>query len=170
MKRMLAKAIPELHPDYSAFRVIRAPVAKAMVEMRNSYTFLDGYLSWLTTHLASIPVRHNQRLDGKSGYTTKRLIEHAINVFVTFSNYPIRLLVRISLSLFAATLVYSLYLVCRKLLQPEWFAAGYPSLMISTGLGTGLILLGLGIIGEYLHRVNQKTTKRPNFFLRENRE
>lgn len=170
MKRMLAKAIPELHPDYSAFRVMRTPIARAMVEMRNSYTFLDGYISWLTTRVASVPVSHNERIGGRSGYSTKRLIEHAINVFVTFSNYPIRLLLRIAVFVFASTLAYSLYLVIRKVIQPDWFATGYPSLMIISGLGTGIMLLGLGVIGEYVHRVNQKTTQRPNYFLHEDSE
>jgi undecaprenyl-phosphate 4-deoxy-4-formamido-L-arabinose transferase len=167
MKHLLSKAIPELHPQYSAFRVIRPPVASAIIEMRNSYTFLDGYLSWLTTHVTSIPVHHHERKGGRSGYTTKALIEHAINVFVTFSNYPIRLMIRVSMVLFLVTLVFSLYVVFRKILAPEGLALGYASLIISSGFGTGLVLLALGVVGEYLHRVNQKTTRRPNFFLRD---
>ena len=166
LKYLLSKAIPELHPKYSAFRVLRPTLANAVLDMRNSYTFLDGYLSWLTTHVTSCPVTHNERRAGMSGYTTQALIEHAANVFVTFSNFPIRLMIRVSMVLFLVTLVFSLYVVFRKIFDPEGLALGYPSLIISSGLGTGLILLALGVVGEYLHRVNQKTTRRPNFFLR----
>ncbi|MFW6276916.1 MAG: glycosyltransferase, partial [Bacteroidota bacterium] len=45
---------------------------------------------------------------------------------------------------------------------------GWASLIIVTGFGTGLIMLGLGITGEYIHRINLKSTKRPNYIERKN--
>lgn len=165
LRRMLSWAIPELHKDYSAFRLLRANVAKKTVEMSNSYTFLDGYLSWITNNIGATPVRHNKRIAGNSSYTLKKLISHSINIFVTFSNLPIRLLSYSSLTVFAFTVLYSIYIILRKLFYND-LLQGYPTIIITLGFGISLILLGLGVIGEYLYRINLKTTKRPNYIIK----
>jgi glycosyltransferase involved in cell wall biosynthesis len=162
MRKSLNWAIPELHPDYTAFRLIRTDIAKQCIEMQNSYTFLDGYLSWITTHVSSTLVQHQERLAGESSYTLRKLLNHTINIFTTFSNLPIRMLTFSSIFIFILSFIYSLVLLYQKLVLGN-LLPGYASLMIVLGFGIGLILLGMGIIGEYIHRINQKTTKRPNF-------
>jgi undecaprenyl-phosphate 4-deoxy-4-formamido-L-arabinose transferase len=162
LKRIIAIGIPELHPDYSAFRLIKSTVAKSTVEMKNSYTFLDGYLSWITTHVGSCFVSHSERQGGVSAYTFKKLVNHTINIFVTFSDLPIRFLSKFSIALLIGMSVFSIYVITRKLLLDD-FAMGYPSLILAIGFGVGLIMLSLGIIGEYIYRINLKTTKRPNY-------
>ncbi|UYZ63056.1 glycosyltransferase family 2 protein [Hymenobacter weizhouensis] len=166
MRRLLRAGIPDLHPDYSAFRLLKADTARSCLDMRNSYTFLDGYLTWVTTHVASAPVEHQPRAAGRSGYTVGKLVAYSVNIFVTFSNLPIRLLTFTSVAVFLLTSSYSVYVLVRKLVYND-FLLGFPSLIISIGFGVGLILLGLGIVGEYIHRINLKTTRRPNFVKRE---
>ena len=58
--------------------------------------------------------------------------------------------------------LYSTYIIIRKLVFND-LAMGYPSLVIIVGFGVGLIMLALGIIGEYIYRINLKTTQRPNY-------
>lgn len=162
IRKSLSFAIPELYYDYSAFRLIKASIAKECIEMHNSYTFLDGYLSWVTTHVTSAEVDHQERIGGESSYTLSKLINHTINIFTTFSNLPIRFLTWMSLVIFFLSFVYSLFILYQKLVLGN-LMIGYASSIIVTGFGVGLILLGLGIVGEYIHRINQKTTRRPNF-------
>jgi len=166
MRRLLRAGIPDLHPDYSAFRLIKTEVARQCLEMRNSYTFLDGYLIWVTNRITSVPVVHQERLAGQSAYTVGKLLTHSINIFTTFSDLPIRLLSITSVAVFLLTSAYSVYVLVRKLLFND-FLLGFPSLIISIGFGVGLLLLGMGILGEYIHRINLKTTRRPNFIERE---
>jgi glycosyltransferase involved in cell wall biosynthesis len=161
-KKLINWGIPDLNNDYTAYRLIKTNLAKTTIEMRNSYTFVDGYLCWVTNHVGSCTVAHNNRLAGKSSYTFIKLIEHSINIFVTFSNFPIRLLTFSSFFIFSSTLLYAVYIFVRKIMYDD-FATGYPSLIISIGLSTGFILFGLGVIGEYIYRINLKTTKRPNY-------
>ncbi len=162
LKKLLRISIPELHPDYSAFRLVKSKIAKETLLMNNSYTFLDGYLSWITTHVGSIKVSHRKRLLGESSYTMIKLINHSINIFVTFSNFPIRLLTYSSIFIIILSTLFSVYLIIKKLLVND-FVAGYVSYMVVMGFGFGLVLFSLGIIGEYIYRINLKTTKRPNF-------
>lgn len=169
MKRMLKSTLPDLHQEYSAFRLIRKSIAKEILKMNNSYTFLDGYLSWLTKDVDFVEVDHFDRQGGESSYTLKMLIEHSVNIFVTFSNYPIRFLTKFSIFIFILTFCYSFYVVFRKLFYND-FALGFPTLVIVLGFGIGSIMLGIGILGEYLYRVNLKTTNRPNYNIKEIKE
>lgn len=73
-----------------------------------------------------------------------------------------RLLTALSVLVFFITSAYSGYVLVRKLLYDDYLL-GFPSLIISIGFGVGLIMLGLGIVGEYIYRINLKTTRRPNF-------
>lgn len=166
LKTLLKYGIPDLHSDYSAFRLIKTTIAKETLKMNNSYTFFDGYLSWLTTNVSSTNVHHNQRYDGKSSYTLKKLIDHSINIFVTFSNLPIRLVTIISIIVLLSSFGYSVYLIIRKILFND-LVAGYTSIMVILGFGIGLILFGIGVVGEYIYRISLKTTKRPNFVEKE---
>lgn len=162
LKWLLRVGIPELHPDYTSFRLIKATVARYCLEMRNSYTFLDGYLTWVTRSVTSVDVDHREGEAGQSSYTLGKLIEHSINIFVTFSHLPVRLLSMTSIGVFFFTALYSLYIIGRKLIFND-LSVGFASLIITIGVGVGLILLGLGILGEYIHRINLKTTRRPMF-------
>jgi glycosyltransferase involved in cell wall biosynthesis len=164
LKKLIDLVIPDIYPDYSAFRLIKSSVAKATITMRNSYTFLDGYISWITQNCGYCLVSHNERQGGTSAYTFNRLLNHTINIFVTFSSFPIRLLSKLSIIVLLFTTLYSTYIVLRKLIYND-FAIGYPSLIIAIGFGIGLIMLSLGIIGEYIYRIGLKTTKRPNYFI-----
>lgn len=162
LKRIIDVGIPDIHPDYSAFRLIKAGIAKSCITMRNSYTFLDGYISWITTNCSSCIVSHSERQGGVSAYTFSKLINHTINIFVTFSNLPIRFLTKLSFFVLFLMTLYSTYIIIRKLVFDD-LAMGYPSLVIIVGFGVGLIMLALGIIGEYIYRINLKTTQRPNY-------
>ncbi|SHL54323.1 glycosyltransferase family 2 protein [Hymenobacter psychrotolerans] len=162
MRQLLRYGIPDLHPDYSPFRLLKASVARHCLEMRNSYTFLDGYLTWITAQVASVPVSHGPRATGQSAYTPRKLLRHSLNIFITFSDAPVRLLSYASVVVFLLTTLYSGYILVRKLVYND-LLPGFASLIIAIGFGVGLLLLGMGILGEYIHRINLKTTRRPNF-------
>ncbi len=164
MKKLLEHSLPDLHNDYTAFRLIKSKIAKATTHMSNSYTFLDGYLSWITTSIGVATVEHQERLAGESSYTVKKLIEHSINIFVTFSILPIRMLSYTSFTVFIITLLYSTYIIARKMMYND-ILTGFPTLIISLGIGISVILLGMGIVGEYIHRINLKTTRKPNYLI-----
>lgn len=166
LKKMLEIGIPELHKDYSAYRLIKKETAKACINMQNSYTFLDGYISWITTNVSSVEVTHSTRQAGESSYTLKKLIAHSINIFVTFSSLPIKIVTWLSLSFFAFTFFYTIYTLIQKLFFKS-LIPGYTSIMVLLGFGIGAILFGISVLGEYIHRINLKTTKRPNYSVKQ---
>lgn len=166
LAKLLSSGIPDLHPDYTSFRIMRQATAKETMGMRNSYTFLDGYITWVTSRVGSVRVPHSESQAGESSYTFKKLLEHSINIFVTFSNLPIRLLTWFALLFFVGSTFYSIYILINTFLYDDYLA-GFPTMIVLLGFGFGFTLLGLGIIGEYIQRINLKTTNRPNYSVRE---
>lgn len=166
LKSLISISVPDIHQDYSAFRLIKSEVANNLVEMQNSYTFLDGYISWITTHCSSCIVAHSERHGGESAYNFKKLINHTINIFVTFSDLPLKMLTFSSIFIFMGTSSFSIYVLLRKLIYDN-YEAGYASLIIAIGFGVSVIMLSLGVVGEYIHRINLKTTRKPNYIIKE---
>ena len=162
LKKLLEIGIPELNKNYSAYRLIKREIALSTLEMQNSYTFLDGYLSWITTDINSVEVSHSPRLEGKSSYNLKKLISHSINIFITFSNLPLKLVTYLSFIFFGFTFGYSLFILIQKIFFNN-LIPGFASIIVLLGIGIGSILFGVAVLGEYIHRINLKTTKRPNY-------
>jgi glycosyltransferase involved in cell wall biosynthesis len=162
LKKLLEFGMPDLNKDYSAYRIIKRNIAFATCEMQNSYTFLDGYLSWITTNIGSVQISHNIRQAGESSYTLNKLIKHSINIFVTFSDLPLKMVTYSSFIFLTFSIIFSGLTLYKKIML-KVIVPGYSSTIILISLGFGLILFALGIIGEYIHRINQKTTKRPNY-------
>lgn len=167
LKKMLEVGIPDLNSDYTSFRAIRTTIAKELLKMSNSYTFLDGYISWLTTNVGSVSVQHHTEETNGSSYTFKKLVSHMLNIFFTFSPLPIRIVSFSAFFLFFITLFFTLYVLGRAIVEPDYFLIGYPSLISILGFGFSIILYGVGVLGEYLQRINTKTTKRPNYLVSE---
>ena len=88
---LFAKAIPSLNYSYTSFRLIRGDLARELQRFDSPFPFVDGYLSWLTNRCANVEVPHGARESGKSNYTFRKLLTHTINIFVTFSDLPLRL-------------------------------------------------------------------------------
>lgn len=169
LKNILQIAIPDLHPDYSSFRLIHKNTAKQICKMHNSYTFIDGYLSWITSNIDSYIVGHYSRYAGKSSYTLKKLLEHSINIFITFSKLPIRLLSYCSVIIFIFSIIMSSYLIIQKLYYND-LLIGYASLMVTITFGISFILMGIGILGEYICQINEKATNKPIYIVKDKME
>ncbi|MEZ4722072.1 MAG: hypothetical protein R2813_09385 [Flavobacteriales bacterium] len=102
----------------------------------------------------------------KASYSLRRLVEHSINIFITFSNLPIRVLSIASFGFIFLSFSYSLYIVISALTVKN-YDPGFPTFVAFLGFGFGFVLFGLGVIGEYIARINYKTTRRPNYNISE---
>lgn len=149
----------------SAFRAFRADLRNAFADFAGSYVSIDVLLSWGATRVTSVPVEHHPRVEGSSSYTFGRLATHALNVLTGFSTRPLRFA---SLLGFASTL---LGLVVLVLVLVRYFTAGnpvpgFPFLASMIAIFSGVQLLTLGIIGEYLARMHVRIMDRPAYVVR----
>lgn len=158
------KAIPSLNYTYTSFRVIRGDIARELQRFDSPFPFVDGYLSWLTNRYASVEVPHGVRANGSSNYTLKKLVTHTVNIFVTFSDLPLRMASWIGLLTFLLGMGWLAAIVLRYLLGGI-SVSGFASIMAGILLFGGVQLLVLGIFGEYLGRMNFKSSRKPLFLV-----
>lgn len=168
-RRLFTLAIPSLNREYTSFRVLRQTVAQALPCFDSPYPFIDGYLSWVTHRYATVPVQHGSRLHGGSNYTVRKLLTHTINIFVTFSDLPLRFAIWLGLGTFLGGLAWLTWIVVARLLGGIT-VSGYASIMAAVILFGGLQMLILGIMGEYLARVNFKTSRKPLYLVAQETE
>ncbi|MDX2303125.1 MAG: glycosyltransferase family 2 protein [Microscillaceae bacterium] len=166
LKYILQWSLPDLHPDYSSFRLIKTEIAQATLQLNHPNPFLDVYLSWVSRHCSSVPVIHYERFQGKSAYTLKKLVRHGLHILFNFSNLPLRAFSYLSFALFLLSTGYALYVFFRKIVYND-FISGFATIAIFLGMGFGLVFLGIGLLGEYIQNINLKTTQKPNFLIKE---
>ncbi len=161
---MFSKAIPSLNYAYTSYRLIRGDIARALTQFDSPFPFVDGYLSWLTRRYATVDVPHGSRASGKSNYTFRKLLAHTLNIFVTFSDLPLKLATWIGLLFFVICMGWLGFILVGRLLGIIT-VSGFSSIMAAIiGFG-GIQLLILGIFGEYLGRMNFKSSRKPLFLI-----
>ena len=161
---LFKKAIPQLNDVYTSFRMIDGNLAREVCRFESPFSFVDGYLSWLTNNCAIVEVAHLTRTHGTSNYTLRKLLAHTINIFVTFSDLPLRLASWVGLGSFLIGMFWLCYILLMKLIGGIT-ASGFTSLMAGIVLFGGIQLFVLGIFGEYLSRINFKTSKKPLYLV-----
>jgi glycosyltransferase involved in cell wall biosynthesis len=155
----------EIARQVSAFRAFRSEVANAFAHYEGAFVSIDVLLTWGTNRFAAIPVRHEPRSQGKSGYTVRKLVTHALNMMTGFSTKPLQLasMIGFTFTLFGFGVLG--YVLVRYLLQGTP-VPGFPFLASIIALFSGAQLFALGIMGEYLARMHFRSMQKPPYVVR----
>jgi len=156
----------EIGQHSSAFRAFRGTLRSGFSGFRDSSLSIDVLLSWSAANVTSVPVSHNPRLHGTSGYSLRKLFALALSMITGYSTLPLRLasFLGFATSLFGLSLF--VYVVVRRFLQ-ESYVPGFAFMAAEIALFSGLQLFAIGVIGEYLARVHFRTMGKPPFVIRE---
>jgi len=149
----------------SSFWIIKKFVRDYVIEYRSHYTHLQGLFLRTTRNIASVPVEHFDRGYGQSGYTLKRLISLWSNI-MGYSIVPLRIATRVGTFFAVMSILGAIAIVLKKIFAPT-SAVGWYSLIVSIFFLSGLIMIFLGLIGEYLGRMFQGMSNDPQFVVRE---
>lgn len=150
----------------SAFRLFRAELAQAFSDYQGSFVSIDVLLSWGTTRFASVIVNHQEREYGKSNYSFRKLMSHALTLVTGFSNAPLRI-ASITGFIFTAFGVGVLLYVLISYIVRGGSLPGFPFLASIISIFSGVQLFALGIFGEYLGRMFSRTLNKPVYTIRE---
>ncbi|MBQ6490046.1 MAG: glycosyltransferase family 2 protein [Solobacterium sp.] len=137
-----------------------------ITQYTNPYPYIRGLLLSATDNIANVDVHHRSREFGTSQYTLKKLLGLWVNGFTSFSVKPLRFSTLIGALIAFLGFIMTLYAVIHKLLHPE-ISAGWASLMSVTTLIGGMILLMLGMIGEYVGRIYISINHTPQYVIQE---
>lgn len=150
----------------SSFRCVSAFAAKLASQNAGPFPYVDGLLLQVTQRIGSIEVQHVARAAGHSGYTVRRLIRLWLSTFINFSVLPLRIATLLGLFLgFAGLCGIGVVVYWRVTGQGPAF--GWGSLMAALLLFSGMQLVLLGVIGEYLGRMFLTINQRPQAVVRE---
>jgi undecaprenyl-phosphate 4-deoxy-4-formamido-L-arabinose transferase len=149
----------------SSFWVIRRYVRDYAVQYRSSYTHLQGVFLRVTRNISCVPVEHFKREVGQSGYTLKKLMQLWANI-IGFSIVPLRLATWLGNFFAVVGLIGIIWVIARKILRPVT-AIGWPSTMVAIFFFSGLILMFMGLIGEYIGRIFLGMCNNPQFVVRQ---
>ncbi len=153
----------------SSYFAMRRFVAQEVLSYRNSYPYLIGLVLRTTRNIVNVPVTHRRREEGSSGYTFKKLIALWMNGFTAFSIQPLRIATWIGCVGAAAGFLYGIYTIIKKIVNPA-VPMGFSALMSAIVFFGGLILLLLGLAGEYIGRTYISVNAAPQYVIRETTE
>lgn len=163
LRRLTSVDIPI---DTGDFRMIDRKVVDALKEMKEQNKFLRGQIAWLGFRSAEVLFSRDKRKHGKTGYSLKKMIHFALDGITSFSNVPLQLVSRLGIIVSFISFLIILYALYSHYFLKETLS-GWTSLIISTTFIGGVQLISIGIIGEYISRINKNILNRPLYMVKE---
>lgn len=141
-------------------------IAEEIIKYNNPYPYISGLLIRSTNNISNVNVTHRLRIHGKSGYTMHALVQLWLNGFTAFSVKPLRIATIAGCIFALCGFIYAIIIVVKRICNPN-MVLGYSSLMAALLFIGGILMLMLGIIGEYLGRIYISLNKSPQFVIKE---
>jgi glucosyltransferase len=160
----IMNSLSEIHLENGAsdFRMFRKKVVKSILEFRERNRFTKGIFSYLGYKTYYEEYEVEKRIAGKSKWGFRKLFNYATNGIVAFSIKPLRMVTYTGLATSFSAFIYLIILIVKTLINGKE-VAGYASIMCVLLFIGGFLLIGLGIIGEYIGKIYNETKYRPLF-------
>jgi len=153
--------------DTGDFRVMTRKVAEVLKNMPEQHKFLRGQIAWLGFKQTFVEYDRDVRAAGEPGYTYKKLFKLAFDGITGFSNVPLRIATIMGFIVSGISLVLILYALLSYFFFKGDIPKGWASLMIAISFIGGVQLICLGIIGEYISRLQTDIRNRPLYIVNE---
>ena len=150
----------------SPFHVIRRDVISAMLEIKSPTPHIGALMMHVTRDVVMVNVSHQSRQSGISNFTFARRAKKFNNLLINNSSLLLRLVASLGMGLSVLSMFYGTYLVLRWYFIDE-IAAGWTSIMVANLMIGGILMLSLGVVGEYLLRIINGQENRPAFIVGE---
>ncbi len=164
MTRVMLGKPKELY--LSSYFAARRFVVDEILRYTNPYPYVIGLVLRTTKNIANVEVAHRERESGVSGYTFGKLLGLWFNGFTAFSIKPLRVATAMGCMTACAGFLYGIYTVIKKLVIPD-VPIGFSALMAALVFIGGMIMLMLGLIGEYIGRIYISLNNSPQYVIRE---
>lgn len=150
----------------SSFRLISKSLA-AQIEkhQHKSMIFIDEILSWYTNNISCVDVEHHSRKHGKSGYSTLKLIRLYFDILVNHSAVPLKLMTWAGFIASVCSLLLGVYFIIRKYLLNV--PVGFTALIVAILFSASILMMCMGILGQYLNKLYLLQNRKPSFYIRE---
>ena len=146
------------------FGIYNRKVIDAVLSMGDAMRYFPTQIQWVGFKRAYLPIQHDERAEGKSTYNLSRLFRLAFDTIISFSDKPMRLMVKMGLFVTLAAFIVGIVFLVRYCLG-EIEVLGFTSLIISLWLLGGIIISLIGVVGIYLGKLFEKAKDRPTFIV-----
>ncbi len=154
------------HLYLSSFKCLSRFLVGQILKYRGPYPYIDGLALRCTRNIGIIEVRHAPRREGRSNYTPRKLLRLWLNMFVNFSVMPLRVSTVVGLASSVLGLALGVEVLVERLVRPG-VPVGWASVLVPIVLFSGVQLVMLGLLGEYLGRLFLTENQTPQFVVRE---
>ena len=143
---------------FSSFKAIKRNIVDEIIKYEGAFPYIDGLLLSITSNIGSFEVIHKERKQGKSSYNIYKLAKHYSNLIINFSTIPIHLFSVLGLIITIISFLVIIAIVIEKMINPN-VPIGYSTLISVLIFFSGVQLLFLGVIGEYVGKILKNVNK-----------
>jgi glycosyltransferase involved in cell wall biosynthesis len=155
-----------LPPEVGDFRLLGRPVVEALRSCREHHRYMRGLVAWLGFREAFIPFERRARVAGHTKYPLWKMLQLAWTAITSFSALPLRISIVVGLLASASAFAYLFWALYVALVLKNAIR-GWTSVIAFQAFSTGIILLGLGLIGEYIAKIYEESKQRPLYVVRQ---
>lgn len=155
-----------LPPGAGDFRLLDRQAVDALLSMRERARFNKGLYAWIGFRSIGVPFEVDSRLSGASKFNFARLVRFALDGLMSFSSIPLKVWTWVGLAASGFALTMSAYYFVRTILFGV-DTPGFPSLIVSIAFFSGVQLISLGVLGEYVARIFNEVKGRPLYLVAE---
>lgn len=148
------------------FSAIKSYIAKEIIRYKNPYPYIDGLYLRSTSKITNVEMEERERICGKTNYTLGKSISLWLNGFTAFSVKPLRISSLLGVICAIIGFIFGIFTIFRKLFIPNISVGWSSTVAIMLFIG-GLIMLMLGMIGEYIGRIYISINNSPQYVVRE---
>lgn len=164
MARFMLDKPKELY--VSSYFATKRYIVNDMIRYENSYPYVIGLVLRATKNIVNVDVNHRSREIGSSGYTLKKLLDLWMNGFTSFSVKPLRIATLIGCLSALAGFAYGIVIIIQHFVLPNR-QLGFASLMSALVFFGGMIMIMMGLIGEYVGRIYISMNNSPQYVIKQ---
>ncbi len=146
------------------FGIYHKNVISSLKEMKDYIKYFPTSVNWVGYKKTTLDVNHEKRLSGKSTYSYRKLIRLGINVVLSFSDKPLRIVVKLGILISFISMLIALYYLV-KYFSGEILVTGFTSLIVSIWFLSGVIITTIGMAGLYIGRIFDQAKDRPVYII-----
>ncbi len=153
--------------DFTNFIIMKEYVKDEIIKYHNPYPYFTGLILRTTQDIVNVQMEERERLAGSTNFTFKKMVSLWMNGFTAFSIKPLRLATIVGAISSIGGFIYGLVIILQQIFSGFSMSAGYSSIMAVMLFIGGVIMLMLGMIGEYLGRVYISLNNAPQYVIKE---
>lgn len=159
--KQVSKSFRGTPGEGSSFRLISRDIAHKLLNHQFHFVFIDELLLWYTNQIEFVEVAHVARKYSQSGYSARKLFSLLTNLVIFYTDAPLKVMIYGGFIASFMSFIMGIIYIIKKMFYNV--PLGYTSLIVAILFSTSIILLSLGILGEYISRLYKVQNRKPPF-------